>query len=429
LNSFPFLALLIGAAILFIGNGLQGILIPVRASLENFSTGTIGLIAAAYSSGFVISCYLTPHIVKRVGHIRSFAVLAAIAASVVLLLVLFIDPLVWIGLRIISGFSLAGLFMVIESWLNEQSTNTNRGSVFAVYMAVNLTAVTAGQMLLPTADPADFTLFAMTCIAITLALVPVGLSKSTAPVPPEQVRLRLGYLYGVSPVGVVGSFFVGATNGAFLGLSPLYAQTAGLSIIGIALFMSATMLGGAIAQFPLGKLSDQLDRRWVISGVCLAASGVGITLAWAIGFPNSPLAMMQSFTPALIIGLAGFFGCFTFTLYSLCVAHTNDHVTIEEFVEASGGLLLTYGIGASVGPPAAAWAMHTLGVGGLFVFTALVHFSFALFTLYRIMQHSRVPENERSPFVQTNSNRTTPVIAALDPRAPEPETPAEDDNV
>ncbi|NJN45301.1 MAG: MFS transporter [Candidatus Competibacteraceae bacterium] len=421
--SFPFLSLLLGAAILLIGNGLQGVLIPVRASLENFSTGTIGLIATAYSVGFVFSCYLTPHIVKRVGHIRTFAVLAAIAASVVLCLVLLVAPLLWIGLRVVSGFCLAGLFMVVESWLNEQSTNINRGRIFSVYMIINLSAVTAGQMLLPTADPGNFTLFAVTCIAITLALVPIGLSKSAAPAPLKQVRLRVGYLYSVSPVGVLGSFFVGAANGAYLGLGPLYAQAAGLSITGIALFMSAAMLGGAIAQFPLGKLSDHLDRRWVITAVCMAASVVGTALAAAGGLPEMPLEMLQNLTPAVLIGVAGIFGCFTFTLYSLCVAHTNDHVNAEEFVEASGGLLLTYGVGASIGPLLAAWVMQTLAVGGLFAFTAVVHLLFGFFTLYRIARRARVSEEERAPFVQSSSNRTTPAIAALDPRAFEDASP------
>ncbi|MEZ5583034.1 MAG: MFS transporter [Candidatus Competibacteraceae bacterium] len=418
MSSFPFIALLLGAAILLTGNGLQGVLIPVRAGLEGFSTGVIGLIATTYSVGFVFSCYLTPHIVKRVGHIRSFAVLAAIAASVVLVLVLFVDPLVWIGLRIVSGFCLAGLFMVIESWLNEQSTNVNRGRVFAVYMVINLTAVTTGQLLLSTADPRGFTLFAVTCIAITLALVPTGLSKSAAPAPLEQVRLRVGYLYSVSPVGVLGSLFVGAANGAYLGLGPLYAQAAGLSITGIALFMSATMLGGAIAQFPLGKLSDHLDRRWVIAGVCLAASVVGVALALAGGVPGVSLVMLQNLTPAVLIGLVGIFGCFSFTLYSLCVAHTNDYVSAEEFVEASGGLLLTYGVGASVGPLIAASAMQRLDVGGLFVVTAVVHLLFGLFTLYRITRRARAPKRN-APLRASHFEPYDSAIAVLDPRAPE----------
>ncbi|MCP5425013.1 MAG: MFS transporter [Gammaproteobacteria bacterium] len=419
MSSFPFFSLLLGAAILFTGNGLQGVLIPVRASLENFSTGIIGLIATAYSVGFVISCYWAPHIVKRVGHIRTFAVLAAIAASTVLLLVLLPNPFLWIALRVVNGFCLAGLFMVIESWLNEKSTNINRGRVFSVYMVVNLGTVTAGQLLLPTADPGGFTLFAVTCIAITLALVPVGLTKSATPAPLEQVRLRVGYLYGVSPVGVMGSFFVGAANGAYLGLGPLYAQAAGLSLSGIALFMSATMLGGAVAQFPLGKLSDRVDRRWVITGLCFAASTAGAALALAGGLIGPWPTGAWAFAPTSLIGLAGIFGCFTFTLYSLCVAHVNDHVASEEFVEASGGLLLTYGIGASIGPLVAAWAMQTFNSGGLFAFTAGVHLAFCLFTLYRITQRAPATEEERGPFVQLSANRVTPAIAALDPRAPE----------
>jgi MFS family permease len=214
----PLTALLLAVAILFLGNGLQGVLLPVRATLEAFATTSIGLIASAYSAGFMVGCLWMPYIVRRVGHIRTFAVCSAIAASVVLLMALAVHPLVWIPLRALSGICFAGLFMVIESWLNERATSGNRGQVLAVYMVVNLTAVTVGQMMLPLGDPAGFPLFALTAMAIALALVPVGLTTSSAPQPLREVRLRLGRLYAMSPVGVVGGFFVGLANGAFGGL-------------------------------------------------------------------------------------------------------------------------------------------------------------------------------------------------------------------
>ena len=182
----PLSALLLGVAVLFFGNGLQSVLLPVRATIEAFATTSIGLIASAYSAGFVVGCLSMPHIVRRVGHIRTFAVCAAIAASVVLLMALIVDPWVWIVLRALSGVCFAGLFMVIESWLNERATSTNRGQILGVYMVINLSAVTIGQMILPLGNPAAFSLFALTAIAITLALVPVGLTTSDAP--PAQGR-------------------------------------------------------------------------------------------------------------------------------------------------------------------------------------------------------------------------------------------------
>ena len=197
-------SLLFGAFILLMGNGLVGILLPVRAAAEGFSTNAIGAVASAYSVGFVLSCFLTTHVVRRVGHIRTFAVLAAVGASSVLTMGLFTAPLTWIGLRAITGFCFAGLFMVIESWLNERASNHNRGQIFATYMVINMSAVTAGTMLLPAVTSAGIAAFALICILITLSLVPVSLTKSDAPAPMGEVRIRLFRLFRISPVGATG---------------------------------------------------------------------------------------------------------------------------------------------------------------------------------------------------------------------------------
>jgi MFS family permease len=422
-------ALLLGAAMLLWGNGLQGILLPVRATIEGFSTGTIGLIASAYSLGFVVSCRYAPHIVRRVGHIRSFAVLAAIAACLVLLFVLVVDPLVWVVVRMLSGFCFAGLYMVIESWLNEGAENSNRGQIFSTYMVINLTAITLGQLMLPLGNPAGFDLFAVSAIAVALALVPIGLTTSTAPQPVRQVQLRLRRLYRISPVGLLGCFFVGLSNGAFGGLGAVFADRIGMSTIGIALFMSAALIGGALVQLPLGKLSDRIDRRQVIAMACGFAMIFGLMLAaLGDGHDGSPSLGLEWLTaalhPAVLIAVVALYGGFAYPLYGLCVAHANDFVSREEFIEASSGLLLTWGIGASIGPLLAALAMEQVGLGGLFLYTALVHSSFALLTLYRITRREPVPAPERVDFVQHAT--TTPEVAALDPRAPElPEEPAE----
>jgi MFS family permease len=416
-------ALLLGAAILLWGNGLQGILLPIRATIEHFSTSTIGLIASAYSLGFVISCRYAPRIVMRVGHIRSFAVLAAIASCVVLLLVLVIHPAVWIPLRMLSGFCFAGLFMVIESWLNERADNANRGRIFSTYMVINLTAVTLGQLVLPLGDPASFTLFALTAIAITIALVPIGLTTSAAPQPIQHVQLRLRRLHRMSPVGMLGCFFVGLANGAFGGLGAVFAKSIGLSVTGIALFMSAALIGGALMQLPLGRLSDRIDRRQVIALSCSLAVTFALVLA-VLGDGQDggrvlgSLPITAGLHPAVLIGVVALYGCFAYPLYGLCVAHTNDFVSRAEFIEASSGLLLTWGIGASIGPLIGALAMEQVGLGGLFLYTALVHSSFALLTLYRTTQRAPVPAAQRDAFVQQSTTvRTTPVGAALDPRA------------
>ena len=398
----------------------------MRATLEAFATTSIGLIASAYSAGFMVGCFGMPHVVRRVGHIRTFAVCAAIAASVVLLMLLAVHPLVWIPLRALSGVCFAGLFMVIESWLNECATSVNRGQVLAVYMVINLSAVTVGQMMLPLGDPAGFSLFVLTAIAITLALVPVGLTTSSAPQPLREVRLRLRRLYAMSPVGVVGGFFVGLANGAFGGLGAVFATQIGLSITGVALFMSASLVGGALAQLPIGRLSDRTDRRKVIVGLCaLAALAGGLLALLGDARQGGDLlgvaADLAFASPFALIAVATLFGAALYSQYSLCVAHTNDFVSREEFVEASSGLLLTWAIGASIGPVLGAFAMDGLGVGGLFLYTALVHSGFAMFTIYRIGRRAAVPPAERDRYVAAGRpSRTTPVAVELDPRAPAP---------
>ena len=301
-------------------------------------------------------------------------------------------------------------------------------------MVINLSAVTAGQMVLPLAAPAGFALFAVTAIAITLALVPVGLTTSSAPQPLRQVRLRLGRLYAMSPVGVVGGFFVGLANGAFGGLGAVFATQIGMSVTGVALFMSAALVGGALAQVPIGRLSDRVDRRKVIAAACAFAAVAGGLLALLGdarqgGLLVSADVALADLSPLALVAVAALFGAAIYPQYSLCVAHTNDFVGREDFVEASSGLLLTWAIGASIGPVLAAFAMDGLGVGGLFLYTAVAHASFAAFTVYRIGQRAPVPPEERAPYVAAGRpSRTTPVAVDLDPRAPVPtdDVPAEE---
>jgi MFS family permease len=420
-------ALLLGATILLLGNGLIGILLPVRATFESFATTAIGLIASGYSAGFVLGCLSVPHIVRRVGHIRTFAVMAAIAASVVQVMALLVEPLAWILLRAISGVAFAGLYMVIESWLNERASNTNRGQLFATYMVIQLAAITAGQMLLPAGDAAGFGLFAVAAIAITLALVPVGLTSSSAPQPLGTVHLRLARLYRMSPVGVLGCFFVGLANGAFGGLGVVFAQGAGLGTTGVALFMSAALIGGTLFQVPFGRLSDRIDRRRVLMLACLLAVIAGAVLGLAGetrgGAILPPWLARVAAQPSVLIGAVAVFGGCIYSMYSLCVAHTNDFVEREDFVETSSGLLLTWGVGAALGPIVAGPLMEWIGLGGLFFYAAVVHLLFIAFIWYRITRRAPLPPETRAEFVQAGHTRTSHVLATMDPRAPEPPAP------
>ena len=416
----PLFAIFAGAALLLVGNGLQGVLIPVRAELEQFATGVIALLSTAYSVGFVAGCLTTPMLVRRVGHIRGFAALAALAAAAILTMGLAVYPSLWIALRLASGFCLAGLFMVIESWLNEKLNNHNRGRVFSLYMFVNLTAVTAGHMLLPSADPSTNLLFVATGVAIVLALVPVSLTSAAAPAPIKTARLRLRRLYRMSPVGIVGCFFVGLANGAFGGLGPVFVQRLGFSVLEIALFVSASLVGGALFQLPVGRLSDRIDRRWTIIGVCAGAVAAAMAFI-SVGNIDPPGVATTGHgadsRPQLFV-LGALLGGFIYTQYALCVAHTNDFIAADEFVEASGGLLLTYGMGAAIGPLLAAAAVTHYGPGALFAFIAVVYASYLLFTLYRISRRAAPPAQEHDPFVSKGvAARMTPAVAQIDPRA------------
>lgn len=405
-------ALLTSTAFLLAGAGLLTILVSLRAGLEGFPTIAIGAMTAAYYSGFVAGCALVPYAVRRVGHIRAFAALAAVAACVALAHGLAIAPVTWIALRGLGGFCVAGLYMIIESWLNERATRDTRGRILALYMVVNLSGITAGQMVLVAVPAAGHEPFALAAIGICIALVPVAMTGASAPAPLGTVRLRLRRLYRHSPVGAIGCLFVGLASGTFWGLVPAVAATSGLDARGIAVFMSLAIAGGAAAQWPLGRLSDRVDRRAVISGGCVAAAAAGTALAvfGPLGAISGPV-------------LAFLLGAFLLSLYSLCVSHANDFIPQQEFVEASSGLLLIFGAGAAVGPLAAAVLMDATAPGAAFAFIAGSLAVLAAFALWRIRQREALPPETRQEF--TAEPPTSPAVFELNPRADKAQTEAE----
>jgi len=268
----PVAALLLGVSFLILGNGLLGLLIPVRAQGSGFATFSIGVMATAYFAGFALGCIRVPHLLMRVGHIRTFASLSALAACAALIHAMVVDPFSWTILRAITGFCLAGLYTTIESWLNAKAGNVHRGQIFSIYMVINYGAITLGQLMLAALPPQTFVPFAIVAICLSLALVPVSLTSSSAPTEMITARLRLRYLYGISPLGVVGCLTVGLVNGAFWSLAPVFAQQQLGSVADVAYFMSAAVVGGALAQLPLGRWSDRTDRRRVIVATATAGT-------------------------------------------------------------------------------------------------------------------------------------------------------------
>jgi len=396
--------LLLATAFLEIGSGLQGVLIPIRAQLEGFSTQAIGLLGTAYYVGLVFGCFMVPALVRRVGHIRAFAGFAALAAAAFLVQGMVLLVIIWLGLRIAIGFCFAGLYMAVESWLNDQASTETRGRILASYMVIGWVAVIGGKLIFAWSDPREFLPFALVSIGICFAVVPVAFTTGSAPAPAPRSRLRLKGLYAISPVGLVGCLGVGVANGAFWSLAPLYAGERGMSNIHIGLFMSAAVLGGALTQWPLGKWSDRTDRRHIIVLACLVA-------AVAAG----ALVTRDASDENVVLLLAFLFGASALPLYGLCVAHANDQAPNDSFVEVSGDLLMMFGIGAMFGPYLAALLMTAIGHGGIFAFTGTVHLTLACFAALRIRQQRPVPPSEKTTFV--GIPRTTQAVLPLDPRS------------
>lgn len=415
--------LLLATALLITGQGLQTSLIPLRGALEGFNAASLGFLGTTYFFGFVLGCLGAPYMVRRAGHIRAYAALTGLVSAAPLLHGLFVTELAWFLMRMLSGFCFAGLFMIIESWLNERSEDSARGRTMAVYAIVNLLALVAGQTLLGFSMPETFTLFAIASALMSLAVVPIALTAVVQPPPISRVRLRIGHLYRISPAGLSGALGIGLANGVFWTLGAVYAQSLGLDIRQIAAFISAAIIGGAIAQWPAGRLSDLIDRRLVIAGLSAVAVLASLGLI-AIG-------LMPDFDPArhfgLILGAAALFGATTLPTYALCVAHTSDHADREAFLEVSGTLLLSWSIGASIGPLLASAVTGAVGIVYMFAFIAVIELLVVAFIGWRIVLYPSLRAEDKDAFVSVP--RTTPEMYTFDPRIDEETaTPVVDDS-
>lgn len=400
------LALLLGTAFLLTGSGLYGLLLPLRGQMEGFAPTSLGLLGTAWAGGFIAGCLVGPRLVRRVGHVRSFAAFAATGAIMTLLSGIWIDIPGWIILRAFNGFSMAGAFMVIESWLNERSTNETRGAVFGLYMMVTYLAITAGQMSVALGDVSNTILFMVAGILFCLALLPTAVSAAATPAPLADVSLHLKKLYINSPVAAIACLLIGAANGAWGSLGPVYGAEIGISTVHIAMMMSVPVIAGAAGQLPVGRLSDRTDRRFVLAGAAFTSALIG-----AIIFIAAPR------TGSVVITMTALYGLLAFTLYSVTVAHANDHAAPEDFAKVSSGLLLLYGAGTMVGPVLAGGAMHLLRPESVFLVTAVTHLSVAGYAVLRIRIRPPVPPEEKEAFTTLPSERAaTPQTAILDPR-------------
>ncbi len=399
----PIGALLLGSAFLFFAGGINGLILPVRGSFEGFSALSLGLLGTGWAVGYVSGCLYTPRLVARVGHIRAFSVMAAFASFAILASLLLMNPVAWIVLRALSGFCFAGAAMIVESWLNERSEPSTRGRIFGAYTMVNLGASTGGQLMLTVGDPLGFLFFVLPAMLYCLALVPTAVTSTATPQPLQSVGLDLGALWRNSPIAVFAVFMVGISNGAFGTLAPVYADRVGLMVTGIALFASMPVLAGAVAQIPVGILSDKMDRRIILIGLSLLA--ICADLAFLIFRPEDRMTNLI---------LSAVFGSAIFAMYPVIVAHASDHAIDGNFLKISGGLLMTFGLGSIIGPFVAGFAMANFGATALFMTTIIAHALIVVFALLRMRQRAAVAPEDRTEFKITPMARTsTPETLAM----------------
>jgi MFS family permease len=381
-------SIFVAVGLLVAGNGLQGTLVGLRAGIEGMSEQAIGLIMSANFLGFVAGSLWAPALIQSVGHIRTFAALASLASAVALAFAVFVSVPVWVGLRALHGACFAGLVIVVESWLNASSSRETRGQVLAVYMIVLYAAWATSQQFINLAPVDGFVLFVVVSVCLSLALVPIALTRAGAPGVVEATRLGLRRLWRVSPLAIFGAFALGAGVGAFLGLAPVYGQIMGLSDAQVAFVMTTMLLGALALQWPIGWLSDRIDRRAVIvaaaAGASLAAAGVGLVAAGSL---------------AAVVALVFLLGGCAMPIYSVCVAHANDQVNREEVIAVSSGLVMTYGVGSAIGPFVASLAMGILGAAGLMWFVSAMTGALALFGLYRAEVGETTPEADKQDYV------------------------------
>jgi MFS family permease len=381
--------LFFGLGIIGLCLGAQGTLLGIRAEIEGFSTLAIGLLMSAYYLGFLLGSLRAPKIIQRVGHVRAFAALTALASTTILVNSLFVDPWVWGVMRLITGFSVSAIYVVAESWLNQAADNRTRGQLLSIYMITLLAGFSGGQFLLNVADPAGFELFTLISILISLAAIPILLTASPMPAFEAARPVSIATLYKVAPAGLVGSFLVNACYAMALGLGAVYASRLGMSVAEVSWFMAVLVLGGMLSQWPLGKLSDSMDRRTVIAGSAAAAVVVAV-LGAEFGLTGNNFHLL----------LALLFGGTCFPLLALYLALTNDELQADQAVGASSTLLLVGGVGASLGPFTVSLAMDRWGPASFYWSLAVLVGLMAAHALYRRLTDPYPPSSTETTTFQ-----------------------------
>ncbi|PIE15828.1 MAG: MFS transporter [Rhodobacterales bacterium] len=387
-------ALLLGMLFLMIGNGLQGTLLGVRGGMEQFSTLTMSVVMSAYFVGFLGGSHLTPALIRRVGHVRVFAALASFISAVLILYPALPYSVTWVLGRMVIGFCFSGVYVTAESWLNNSASNENRGQALSLYMLVQMAGVVTAQGLLMLGDPAGYELFVVSSVLVSISFAPILLSISPTPAFEAAKSMSLKELYHASPLSFVGMFLMGGVFSAQFAMSAVYGTVAGLSLAEISIFVASIYVGALVFQYPIGWLSDRVDRRVLIMAIALF--GCVSALLGYVFEHNFMLLLMASF---LLGGMAN-------PLYPLLIAYANDYLEVEDMPAASGGFNFINGLGAIAGPLSIGWIMGQIGPGGFFLFLASLMLLLALYAAYRMTQRAAIPVEETvsySPITPTAS--------------------------
>ena len=393
-------ALFLGMMLLMVGNGMQGTLLGIRGEIEGFSAFEISIVMSAYFAGFFGGTRATPEMLRRVGHVRVFAALGSLISAVLIVFPVFANPVVWILGRFILGFAFSGVYVTAEGWLNNASTNETRGKTLSIYVLVQMIGIVLAQGLITISDPAGYELFILPSILVSIAFAPILLSVTPTPVFETTKPMTLRALFVISPLGCVGVFLLGGIYAAQFGMSAVFGAQSDLSVTQISLFVASFYIGATVFQYPVGWISDRMDRRLLIA-IVAALAGVGAVLGILSGGDYKTLLV----SAAIVGGMSN-------PLYALLLAHTNDFLEYEDMAAASGGLLFINGLGAFLGPMVIGWLMGRFGPSAFFYVLATLLFAMGLYALFRMTRRAAIAVDDTTAYAPVLPTNTAVFVEA-----------------
>lgn len=393
--------LLLGMMLLMVGNGMQGTLLGIRGGLEGFSAAQMSVVTSAYFLGFLFGSRLTPGLIRSVGHVRVFAALGSLISAVLILYAAAPDWLVWTAMRVFMGFAFAGVYITAESWLNDASSNETRGQALSLYMITQMVGIVTAQGMMNLGDPSGFILFIIPSVLVSLSFTPILLTAGQAPAFELSKPLSFADLYRASPLGIIGMFLLGGVFSAQFGMAAVWGSEAGLSVRDISIFIAAIYVGGMVLQYPIGWVSDRMDRRRLILALAVAGAATMVL----------PVVADPGFGLLVVIGFA--LGGVTNPLYSLILAYVNDYLDPSDMPAASAGLVFINGLGAIGGPLITGWMMAEIGPSGFFLFIGALYVLMAGYAGWRMTQRAAPSPDETSGYAMVMPSASVVAVEAV----------------